>query len=107
MFYGLKAWRSLRIATIARDGGKCQRCGVRVTSGRRSKHSAAVDHKVPHKGDRKLFFDPDNVWTLCKSCHDGWKAQVDGHKRSSKRMQRDDGWMSRMRDWPSSDLPPD
>ena len=92
MFYGLKALQSLRIATIARDGGRCRRCGVRVTSGRKSKRSAAVDHIKPHKGDKALFFDPDNVWTLCKGCHDGWKAQVEGRKRSAKRMQRDDGW---------------
>lgn len=90
MFYGLAAWQSLRIATIARDGGLCQRCGVKVTSGRKHKRSAAVDHKTPHEGDRDLFFDPDNVWTLCKGCHDGWKARQE--RKSTKRMQRYDGW---------------
>ena len=82
----------MRIATIARDGGRCQRCGVKVTDGRKSKRSAVVDHIVPHKGDRGLFFDPSNVWTLCKHDHDVWKAQVEGRRGSSKRMQRTDGW---------------
>lgn len=28
-----------------------------------------VDHKAPHRGDRKLFFDRSNWQSLCKSCH--------------------------------------
>lgn len=80
------------MSAIARDGGRCRRCGIKVTSGRKSNRSAVVDHIVPHGGDRALFFDPSNVWTLCKQDHDVWKAQVEGRRGSSKRMQRDDGW---------------
>ncbi|WP_343073149.1 HNH endonuclease signature motif containing protein [Salicibibacter cibarius] len=29
-----------------------------------------VDHIVPHKGDKELFWDSENNWqSLCKSCH--------------------------------------
>ncbi|MGR3452891.1 HNH endonuclease signature motif containing protein [Pseudooceanicola sp.] len=28
-----------------------------------------VDHKVPHKGDRTLFWDPENWQSLCHRCH--------------------------------------
>ncbi|WP_269448179.1 HNH endonuclease [Lentibacillus sp. JNUCC-1] len=28
-----------------------------------------VDHIVPHRGDRDLFWDPNNHQGLCKSCH--------------------------------------
>ncbi len=28
-----------------------------------------VNHKVAHKGDLVLFFDPDNVESLCKKHH--------------------------------------
>lgn len=30
-----------------------------------------VHHKVPHKGDRALFTDPDNLESVCAACHDG------------------------------------
>lgn len=28
-----------------------------------------VDHIIPHKGDKKLFWDKDNWQPLCESCH--------------------------------------
>lgn len=37
-----------------------------------------VDHKVPHKGDMKLFWDKDNWQALCKSCHSKKTALEDG-----------------------------
>lgn len=32
--------------------------------------ATVVDHIVPHKGDKKLFWDQNNWQSLCKSCHD-------------------------------------
>ena len=32
--------------------------------------ATVVDHIIPHRGDRKLFWDPDNWQALCKPCHD-------------------------------------
>jgi 5-methylcytosine-specific restriction enzyme A len=37
-----------------------------------------VDHIVPHRGDRKLFDDPNNLQSLCKPCHDSKTALEDG-----------------------------
>ena len=34
-----------------------------------------VDHIQPHRGDWALFTDPDNLQSLCKSCHDRKTAQ--------------------------------
>ncbi len=34
-----------------------------------------VDHKIPHKGDQKLFWDRDNWQPLCKACHDSVKRR--------------------------------
>lgn len=28
-----------------------------------------VDHIKPHRGDKELFWDPDNLQSLCHSCH--------------------------------------
>lgn len=40
-----------------------------------------VHHKVPHKGDRTLFADPENLESTCAECHDGLiKAEeIRGH----------------------------
>ena len=32
--------------------------------------ATVVDHIVPHRGDRALFWDEKNWQPLCKSCHD-------------------------------------
>lgn len=32
--------------------------------------ATVVDHIKPHKGDRNLAFDPENLQSLCKDCHD-------------------------------------
>lgn len=29
-----------------------------------------VDHVIPHRGHRNLAFDPENLQSLCKPCHD-------------------------------------
>jgi len=36
-----------------------------------------ADHIRPHKGSRELFFDPDNLQSLCKHCHDSHKQSQD------------------------------
>lgn len=40
-----------------------------------------VDHKIPHRGDLRLFLDPDNLQSLCKHCHDSHKQREErsGH----------------------------
>ncbi len=32
--------------------------------------ATVVDHIVPHRGDKKLFWDQANWQPLCKACHD-------------------------------------
>lgn len=61
------------MAVFNRDGYRCQTCG-KLCRGR-GPHSPVCDHVVPHKGDEALFFDPHNLQTLCKSCHDGDKQR--------------------------------
>ncbi|WP_244597145.1 HNH endonuclease [Ochrobactrum soli] len=33
------------------------------------------DHRIPHKGNEDLFWDADNLMSLCKSCHDRTKQR--------------------------------
>ena len=65
-WYKTARWQALRFATFLRDLFKCQMCG-RLEA---DTSKLVCDHRVPHRGSEKLFFDPSNLWTLCKRCHD-------------------------------------
>lgn len=41
-------------------------------------HASAVDHIIPHKGDKALFWDRSNWQPMCKRCHDRKTATEDG-----------------------------
>ena len=40
--------------------------------------ATVVDHIVPHRGDKELFWDRSNWQPLCKQCHDIKTATEDG-----------------------------
>ena len=66
-------WRKSRIAFLNKHPlcAECARNGRTVPA-------TVVDHIVPHKGDKKLFWDRTNWQPLCKSCHDRKTAREDG-----------------------------
>lgn len=72
--YKTGRWQRLRQAQLTAEPC-CKYCDAagRVTA------ATIVDHIVPHKGDEALFFDPDNLQSLCKSHHDSTK-QREEHK---------------------------
>ena len=51
-----------------------------------------VDHRVPRKGDMKLFFDPQNLQSLCKDCHDRRKAPDERAGATWSRQIDASGW---------------
>ena len=53
----------------------CERLGITTAA-------TVVDHKIPHRGDRRLFWDRTNWQSLCKTCHDREK-QAQEIRRSS------------------------
>lgn len=61
-------WIKARAAYLAKHPlcVYCQRSG-RVTA------AAIVDHVIPHRGDMQLFWDSDNLQSLCKTHHDATK----------------------------------
>lgn len=69
-WYSLARWKILRMATFKRDRFRCQ-CGQsdcgRVESNTRL---LVCDHIKRHGGDPVLFWDPTNLQTLLKTCHD-------------------------------------
>jgi len=63
--YATKRWRSLRKAQL-RVEPMCRSCHE---SGK-VVEATLVDHVIPHRGDMRLFFDVDNLQSLCVTCHD-------------------------------------
>ncbi|MBE3562376.1 MAG: HNH endonuclease [Hydrogenibacillus schlegelii] len=63
--YRLAAWRRLRDAVIARDGGICVMCRLRPCE--------IVHHIVPiddtNERDPAVALGPDNVICVCRGCH--------------------------------------
>lgn len=73
-WYKLRRWRKLRERVLLRDLYTCQACG-KLTLG---KGAATVDHRKPHRGDERLFWDESNLQTLCTSpCHVSHKAALE------------------------------
>ncbi|TFJ92147.1 HNH endonuclease signature motif containing protein [Lentibacillus salicampi] len=57
-------WRKYRLSFLVRNP-LCKYCGDRGMT----VPATEVDHIVPHRGDRQLFWDASNHQGLCKSCH--------------------------------------
>jgi len=74
-WYNTTEWRRLRMETLKRDRFTCQWPGCGLMTGDTSQ--LVADHREPHRGDERLFWDPANLQTLCKPCHDGPKAKLE------------------------------
>jgi 5-methylcytosine-specific restriction enzyme A len=59
-WYSSSDWRILRLQVL-HDDPICVDCKQRP--------STEVDHRVPHRGNRELFFDRSNVQGMCHTCH--------------------------------------
>ena len=70
--YGRK-WRNESKLYLA-ENPWCKSCMV---AGRRVP-ATEVDHIIPHKGDKKLFWDRKNWQGLCSSCHSKKTSREDG-----------------------------
>ena len=70
--YSTKAWHSLRAAQL-REQPLCKYC---MDTGK-VQAANIVDHIQPHRGDEGLFYDPNNLQSLCKTCHDSTKQQYE------------------------------
>ena len=62
--YGSR-WQRARLAYLQQHPlcVQCQNAG-RITP------ADVVDHIIPHRGDKELFWDSSNWQPLCKKCHD-------------------------------------
>ena len=72
------AWQQAR-ERFLRDHPLCAYCAPRPVV------ASVVDHKVPHEGDQRLFWDESNWQPLCKPCHDSVKAKEEGRRAGATR----------------------
>ena len=76
--YATGRWQRTRLRVLNRDGWKCRDCGV-----------GAARLEVHHeRRDVRLFFDMDNLATLCEPCH----------KRRHGRHEADPAWTALVRE---------
>lgn len=70
-WYHSVEWKALRLAAFRRDKYVCQRSGALCLGKGNDPDAPVANHKIPHRGDRALFFDLDNIETVTKAVHDG------------------------------------
>jgi 5-methylcytosine-specific restriction protein A len=77
-WYSTARWRRLRLDTFLRDLYTCQ-CGCGTVEP--DTRQLVADHVEPHRGDERRFWDPANIQTLTKPCHDRWKQRLERRGR--------------------------
>lgn len=76
-WYKTARWQRLRAEVIKRDGLVCCQTGVLLVGKHPAWNSPAIDHKVPHRGDPSLFWDPANLQVVSKEWHDKVKQRME------------------------------
>ena len=69
-WYNSSRWRSLRWDVLVAAHFTCARCQQAGDS-----PDMVADHVRPHRGDRDLFFDRENLQCLCAHCHNSDKQR--------------------------------
>ena len=76
-WYKLARWQKLRWACLVRDAFTCGFCKAVVAD----TSQLVADHRRPHRGDPRLFWDIENLQCLCKQCHDSTKQRIEAGDR--------------------------
>jgi 5-methylcytosine-specific restriction endonuclease McrA len=84
--YNSRRWRAMRLRQLDREP-TCLFCKAlgRVTP------ATVADHRIPHRGDLALFWNEENLQSLCGPCHSGIKLNVERGGRP-KQVISEDGW---------------
>lgn len=69
-WYKSARWQALRQQVLIRDLYTCQRTGVMLVGKAPAPNSPVVHHKIPHRGDERLFWDINNLQVVSKAWHD-------------------------------------
>lgn len=73
--YSSKRWKELSSKCLE-ENPTCQKC--------RGAASTEVHHVIPHRGDKELFYDADNLVALCHPCHSA-ETRREAQERAQER----------------------
>lgn len=69
-WYKTARWEQLRQQVFVRDMFVCQRSGHMCIGQGNAPNAPIANHKTPHRGDERLFWDINNIETVTKAVHD-------------------------------------
>ena len=72
--YDSARWRKIRKFVLNEE----PLCAMCLKMGRETA-ATTVDHIQPHKNEYALFWDINNLQSLCYSCHNATKQMIDVH----------------------------
>jgi 5-methylcytosine-specific restriction protein A len=85
-WYKTGRWQALRRAQLVKQP-LCCFCEARG----RIVAATVCDHVEPHRGDSTLFWNEDNLQSLCADCHNSDKARIERGGMARQRIGYD-GW---------------
>ena len=91
-FYGSTAWRKLRQSILERDHFECQWCKAEGRLTTQYDSVLEVDHIKELETNPELAYDPDNLRTLCKDCHNKRHDRMNYRGQPKKRKWDDEWW---------------
>ncbi len=68
-------------------------CGAVLRRGKRHKAAAVVDHMRPYDLRPDLVYEPENLWAVCRNCHDTECRRIEDRARGIRQ------WTYRGADW--------
>lgn len=86
-WYSDRRWRAKRASHLARNP-LCVMCAEHG----RVKEADIVDHVIPHRGDRQIFWKGE-VQSLCHNCHSSTKQIMESSpSRIERRQDSESHW---------------
>ena len=85
-WYNTDRWRTLRKHQLIKQP-LCERC----LSRKHTKRANVAHHRIPHKGDPILFWDANNLGSLCSDCHDIDEQRIERGGKARRDVDAD-GW---------------
>lgn len=95
--YNTARWKRLRLSQLFRH----PRCQCEHHAGlSTSPEACVVDHIKPHGGDLRMFYDPRNLQSMAKECHDRYKQSQERGGRGFLGACDEAGWpVARTHEW--------
>lgn len=105
-----KRWPAIKAVVWERDGARCQICkreGIEngiddgyITAGFACHHILPFESAKSQAEMERLFFDPNNIILVCKTCHARLHKELRSHTKAKvkeRRVQAFERWKSKLK----------